>query len=272
MKYSLVDGHRHEAQPGYSGMCPCCEQATIAKCGEVKIWHWAHRGKRMCDVWWENETEWHRKWKAHFPVHWQEVIHRAENGEKHIADVKTEHGCVLEFQHSHLKPDERRSRDNFYQSMVWVVDGKRRQRDLKQFESAIKDGAFLSQQPAVIRTRTDECNLLNEWRGCRAPVFFDFGLPENSETAVIWCLLPTGPDGRAYLAPFSRTYFVDLLLHGAARFGHDIGVQIQGYCKFVADFNMNEQIQRRNAELDQIIAQRTRMNAFNSRSRRSFRF
>jgi len=37
-------------------------------------------------------------------------VHRAEDGEKHIADVKTYHGRVIEFQHSYLKPVERRSR------------------------------------------------------------------------------------------------------------------------------------------------------------------
>ena len=54
------------------------------------MWHWAHRGSRFCDPWWENETEWHRSWKGQFPVNWQEVVHQAETGEKHIADVKTE--------------------------------------------------------------------------------------------------------------------------------------------------------------------------------------
>jgi len=57
----------------------------------------------MCDNWWENETQWHRDWKNHFPVEWQEVVQIAEDGEKHIADVKTSEGWVVEFQHSYLK-------------------------------------------------------------------------------------------------------------------------------------------------------------------------
>jgi hypothetical protein len=55
-----------------------------------------------CDHWWESETQWHRNWKNEFPESWQEIVHTSENGEKHVADVKTENGIVLEFQHSFL--------------------------------------------------------------------------------------------------------------------------------------------------------------------------
>src|SRR5262245_49311923 len=118
MKIALVDGNRLEARPGLSGKCPYCQSAMIAKCGERRVWHWAHRGVLKCDHWWENETEWHRNWKNNFPVEWQEVIHTAENGEKHIADVKTASGRIVEFQHSHLEPVERRSREAFYEPML----------------------------------------------------------------------------------------------------------------------------------------------------------
>jgi len=54
----------------------------VAKCGEVRIWHWAPHRSRLCDPWWENETEWHRNWKEQFPVNWQEVVHQAVSGER----------------------------------------------------------------------------------------------------------------------------------------------------------------------------------------------
>jgi hypothetical protein len=114
MKFALVNGEPLEAQPGLSGECPACSHPMVAKCGEFRIRHWAHRGGRRCDPWWEPESEWHRNWKNQFPDAWQEVIHLAPNGAKHIADVKTEHGWVIEFQHSHLEHEERRSRDAFY--------------------------------------------------------------------------------------------------------------------------------------------------------------
>ena len=111
MKFALVNDQRHEAAPGLSGRCMSCDQAMVAKCGNVKVWHWAHKGRRTCDLWWENETEWHRTWKGRFPENWQEVVHKDDAGEKHIADVKTDQGWVIEFQHSHIKPEERHSRD-----------------------------------------------------------------------------------------------------------------------------------------------------------------
>jgi competence CoiA-like predicted nuclease len=140
MKFSLVNGQRQEAQPSLSGKCPACDQAMVARCGEVNVWHWAHKGRCTGDSWWENETEWHRAWKGKFPESWQEIVHRADGGEKHIADVKTDHGWVIEFQHSYLKPEERRSRDAFYPKLVWVVNGARRKRDSEQFRKALNQG------------------------------------------------------------------------------------------------------------------------------------
>jgi len=126
MKFAIVEGNRREAEPGLSAICAGCSKAMVAKCGDLRVWHWAHRGARTCDHWWEPETDWHRGWKNNYPKDWQEVIHTAENGERHIADVRTEHGLVLEFQHSFLSKDERSAREAFYKKMVWVVNGRRR--------------------------------------------------------------------------------------------------------------------------------------------------
>ena len=88
MKFANVDGCRREAAPGLSGECPVCSEPTIAKCGDSRAWHWAHKRTRVCDHWWENETQWHRAWKNVFSETWQEVVHSSADGEKHIADVK----------------------------------------------------------------------------------------------------------------------------------------------------------------------------------------
>src|SRR5262245_33578258 len=107
MRFAVVEGERREAQPGLAAECQVCGHAMIPKCGEYRVWHWAHKGTRTCDPWWESETEWHRAWKNHFPKDWQEIIRWSEDGEKHIADVMTESGIVLEFQHSYLRREER---------------------------------------------------------------------------------------------------------------------------------------------------------------------
>ncbi len=213
MKYAIVDGQRREAHPDLSGNCPVCQRPMVAKCGEIKIWHWAHRGRRTCDPWWENETEWHRAWKGLFPDDWLEVVHRSESGEKHIADVKTDQGWVVEFQHSYLKPEERRARNAFYPKLVWVVDGARRKRDKPQFDESLKKALRVSEpeEPSVVRLPfPDDCSLLREWSECRGPVFFDFGEGDNPQKAALWCLYPAGLNRYRHVIPFRRQPFAAL--------------------------------------------------------------
>jgi competence protein CoiA len=91
----------------------------IAKMWRYKYMnHWSHKGVRNCDPWWENETEWHRSWKSHFPVEWQEIVHFDEKGEKHIADVKVSGDWVVEFQHSFINPEEIQTRNEFLSTGV----------------------------------------------------------------------------------------------------------------------------------------------------------
>lgn len=212
MKFSLIDGQRQEARPGLSGQCPICDQVTVSKCGEIKIWHWAHKGRCTCDPWWENETEWHRTWKGHFPEEWQEITHRAENGEKHIADVKTDQGWVIEFQYSYLSPEERRSRNAFYPKLAWVVNGMRRKRDAQEFRNALSCSIGVGADVHIRKTSPNKCALLKEWGGSNAPVFFDFG-----EGPTLWWLLKGSTDGSAYVFPYARKNFVDIHRGGVSQ-------------------------------------------------------
>lgn len=209
MKFSIVNALRQEAQPGVAGKCPACDLETIAKCGEVKIWHWAHKGRRDCDPWWESETEWHRAWKGQFPEAWQEVVHHADSGEKHIADVKTDHGWVVEFQHSYLNPEERRSRDAFYPKLVWVVNGVRRKRDAAQFRGALNRGTPIGVNARIRIPLAEECAILREWSGSRAPVFIDFGAGPT-----LWWIIARMSNGSVDVAPFSRIELVEILRQG----------------------------------------------------------
>lgn len=122
MQLALVNGQRQLATPGLKGACSLCGAATVAKCGPQLVWHWAHAGRRHCDPWWENETEWHRHWKSQFSVDEREVVHFDASGEKHIADVKTARGMVIEFQNSPMPVAELRAREAFYGRMMWIVN------------------------------------------------------------------------------------------------------------------------------------------------------
>jgi len=95
----------------------------VAKCGPRVIHHWAHKARRDCDPWWENETLWHRRWKELFPEDCREICHVAPDGEIHRADIKTHTGIVIEIQHSTMTDAERISREKFYGNLVWVIDG-----------------------------------------------------------------------------------------------------------------------------------------------------
>jgi hypothetical protein len=195
------------------------------------MWHWAHLGGSSCDHWWEPEKEWHRAWKGLFPDDWQEVVRRAESGEKHIADVETDRGWVIEFQHSYLKPEERRSRDAFYPKLIWVVDGTRRKRDRAQFVKAWNQGVPVGGNLQLRRAFSDGCVLLREWAGSNAPIFFDFG-----EVQLLWWLLARSADGPTYLAPYSRATFIESHRGGVTEIAREFDEFVNDIPKLVADY------------------------------------
>lgn len=214
MKFADIENQRREAQPGLSGTCPSCGAAVVAKCGDHRVWHWAHRGVRLCDPWWEPETEWHRAWKNEFPAGWQEFVQFAQNGEKHIADVKTESGMVIEFQHSFLKAEERLAREAFYRKMVWVVDGRRRKRDAAQLLKCIGPCVW-AQPPFILHvTNSEESALLRDWSSSPVPVYFDLGTSAEDGTPVFWRRDPISRSGRLYLTPVSRDSFLKVHREG----------------------------------------------------------
>ena len=74
MKYALVDGIKTEATPKAQGKCLCCGAEVIAKCGEKRAWHWAHKNNEECNYSKkEPKTQWHLDWQNYFPKEWQEV-------------------------------------------------------------------------------------------------------------------------------------------------------------------------------------------------------
>jgi competence CoiA-like predicted nuclease len=119
--YAEDKGERKLARPGLKAKCPLCGNEVIAKCGVVKIWHWAHLADQSCDDFKEHESEWHRKWKELFPEENREVIVK-KRGNIHFADVKTDDGLVIEFQNSTIPFEAIVERERFYDRMVWVFN------------------------------------------------------------------------------------------------------------------------------------------------------
>jgi len=124
MQYALVNGIRTEPKKGLIGLCTGCNKDVIAKCGQIKVHHWSHKNTKECDSFWEPETPWHREWKNHFPESFREVIFvDTQTNEIHRADVHTSSGVTIEFQNSPIALNELLSRDQFYQKLIWVVNG-----------------------------------------------------------------------------------------------------------------------------------------------------
>lgn len=211
MRFAVVDGLRVEPQPKLQGVCPGCGEKVIAKCGNHVIWHWAHAYRKHCDQWWEAETEWHRRWKMQFPSEWQEVplVDGATN-ELHIADVRTPAELVIEFQHSTIDPSEVQARQNFYQKMIWVVDGCKNDHDRFNFSNmrSRPNNAGIAQFQWFGRSM-----LFARWHTTK-PVFIDFG-----EEHGFWRILRFDPTTKKGLAGLvDKAAFVELASSGTTDF------------------------------------------------------
>jgi competence protein CoiA len=219
MKFAIVDNRRTEATKGARGFCPNCNSELIAKCGEIKIDHWAHKGNRNCDPWWEPETEWHRSWKNNYSQDWQEIslLDKITN-EKHIADIWTNHGLVIEFQHSYINPQERISREKFYKNMVWVVDGTRRKNDYSRFVKG-KNDLRKTNNPKISWVHfPDEC-FHSAWIESSVLVIFDFmgnaTIDDRKDLRnLLYCLVPKKNGQPALLVALSRQDFINSTIDG----------------------------------------------------------
>lgn len=211
MRLALVEGQRVEATPKARGICinPRCASLMTARCGRVKVWHWAHKGTKPCDPWYESETQWHRNWKNKFPLDWQEVIHTdSKSGEVHIADVKNPFGLVIEFQHSPISPEEMRSREVFYGEMVWVVDGKRGGLDWSYFRMGLS-GPIQDDPLAYQVEWWGRGQLLRNWSEATAKVYLDFG------EGGLWRLVLYDTSNKVGVAgPVLRDTFIEDCLSG----------------------------------------------------------
>lgn len=140
------------------GVCPLCAEPVIAKCGSIKVHHWAHVSRPDCHSWFEPETEWHRSWKARFPLTSVEVT----CGD-HRADIR-HNGLVVELQHSPISPAMIAEREKHYGRMIWIVDA-----------APFIERFFLMRLMGEDVFSFKWKNHKSAWRGARRPVYFDFG-------------------------------------------------------------------------------------------------
>ena len=212
VEIALVDGRRSSPTKGQRGTCQYCDREMVAKCGRIKIWHWAHMPHYSCDPWLEAETEWHREWKSLFSIDWREIVQVDDRtGEKHVADVKTAHGKVLEFQHSPMDYEELCSRESFYRDMLWVVDGDRGSND-PGFFSVGYESKPVAFRPLVHLVRWwGRSQLLQTWAKAKSPVLIDFGW------VGLWRFLEWHPEEHTgAFSPLERRWVVDACEKGGS--------------------------------------------------------
>ena len=106
-------------------------------------------------------------------------------GEKHVADVKTPSGVVVEVQHSRISEDELRSREAFYDDMIWIVDA----RDVVWMTS--HDLVCVEPMAYGFRILSRD-TLLKRWSSAKCPVYFDNtpNVYHDKESDTLWVLPP----------------------------------------------------------------------------------
>lgn len=216
MRFALVNDEKTDPQPKLHGHCPHCGEEVISKCGRVKIWHWAHKSREVCDPWWENETEWHRAWKDNFPKEWQEISALdPETRETHIADVKTSHGLVVEFQHSPMPPEEMAAREHFYGNMIWIVDGLRSEFDLSYFRLGLGSTPIQTNPLAYGFEWWGRSRFIHNWSGAKSRVFIDFGNSLTKGDPVVWRLIFFDQKAnRGAVGPYPKHLLIEAILRG----------------------------------------------------------
>lgn len=219
MRFALVNHIKTEAEKDIKGVCPNCGAELIPKCGDFKVHHWAHKGNKNCDPWQELKTKWHTDWQDNYPIEWQEVSAIDETkGEKHIADVRTPNNLVIEFQHSHIDPEERTIRENFYKNMVWVVDGTRLKYDYPRFFKSIKNFQHTDKK-GILKVDNPENVFPLNWLNSSVPVVFDFkGLQtfedEDDYRNKLYCLFPKRIRHSIVIVEFTPTAFIKSTIEG----------------------------------------------------------
>lgn len=205
-RYAMVDGVKtdiFDAEKGCRGICSICGEVLIPRMGEMREWHWWHKGGRKCDAWYEPKGEWHRWWQSHFEKEWQEVpLSKEINGEicKHIADIHTSDKWTIEFQYSSLSIAAIEEREQFYGNMFWVVSSSRLQDDSlngmrwkrHKIEKSKHGISYFLLNPSDITDSSKIEDVNGHWRDRNKLIFFDFDgtFDKPSEGTDLFCLLP----------------------------------------------------------------------------------
>lgn len=222
-RFAIVNGVRldiEDAQRAQHGSCPLCGSRLVAKKGPQKAHHWCHIGKNnLCDDWYQPKGPWHLYWQNKFPKEMQEVIIQKDSL-KHIADIKTNMGIVLEVQYSPMTASEARKREEFYGTMMWVVSMAERERHrnfLEEFEKQKKRLCQTNQSLWSLKKEFEKV-LPSAWVSSNKFIWLDcHGTmlnPESDEDLI--CIAPKVKDDAFRIcAQVNRDKFVSMCFDGS---------------------------------------------------------
>lgn len=218
--YALVDGVRvdiNDACREARGICPLCGAELVAKKGEYNAWHWAHIGRDLCDDWYQPKGPWHRFWQRFFPESLREVpVER--DGKKHIADIKTINGIVVEVQWSPIAIEEIREREQFYDRMIWIVAAGAGSNNKRLFHFLCDDVDNRRQSPCIWRTDDVFFERVG-WLHCGRPVFVDVDGTQDSPASGgdLYYILPNKDGEGIFVAKVRRNDLIDALRTGMTK-------------------------------------------------------
>lgn len=215
MRFAIVGDNKHQKPTkGARGICPLCGETLVARCGNIRIHHWAHPSDSQCPYK-ENKGEWHIDWQNEFLEEWQEILLiDPVTKEKNIADIQTPTGFVLEFQHSHIKDEEKTARENFYKNMVWVVDGL----NWKKIECFFENKYKTTQE--IEKFKIDQYDYETKfsliWANSTVPIIYDFSDKQSSEKRGKWrdylyLCFPYREFVGVYVMPVKREHFIKIV-------------------------------------------------------------
>jgi len=119
------NNQRTRASPNSKAICPLCNEEVIAKCGEIKIWHWAHKVNFTCKEF-EPETERHIEMKLFFKDNFPNFELEYNLGWA-IPDLFDKNRKIaIEVQHSRLSKEKFLERTINYRKngihVLWIFD------------------------------------------------------------------------------------------------------------------------------------------------------
>lgn len=117
---------RIRAKPGMQAVCPGCQKDVIPKCGDFKIWHWAHKAG-LCKYDSEPYTPRHLEWQERALNAGMEIEKIFDPSQRYRADIyDPKRNMVTEVQHSPITMETIIDRCIFYDSkdikIRWIFD------------------------------------------------------------------------------------------------------------------------------------------------------